>query len=126
MLVKTSLPFNHFPLSHLHLYARRDLFISLVEDDRRLDPETGEARCLANLFNPDVYTQTGRFIALSQAETGHVFGLSRQRVSQALQILDQAGLLRIAFGADAVVDLSGLRSDVNTSEFGLALRGSGY
>ena len=108
MLVKTSLPFNHSPLSHLHLYARRDLFISLVEDDRRLDPETREARCLANLFNPDVYPQTGRFIALSEAEIGHLFGLSRQRVSQALQTLEQAGLLRIAFGEVAVVDLFGL------------------
>ncbi len=62
-LVQTSLPFNHFLLSHLN--ARLGLFISLVEYDRLLGPDARVARCLASLFNPDIYPQTGRIVKLS-------------------------------------------------------------
>lgn len=45
-LVQTSLPFNHFLLTHLN--ARLGLFISLVEYDRLLGPDARVARCLAS------------------------------------------------------------------------------
>lgn len=107
-LVHTSLPFNHFLLTHLN--ARLGLFISLVEYDRLLGPDARVARCLASLFNPDIYPQTGRFVALSQEEIGHLSGLSRQRANRALHQLESAGLLRIEFGGVTVLDLPGLRS----------------
>ena len=107
-LVQTSLPFNHFLLAHLN--ARLGLFISLVENDRLLGPKARVARCLASLFNPDIYPRTGRFIVLSQEESGHLAGLSRQRANRALQTLEQAGLLRIEFGGVTVNDLPGLRT----------------
>jgi CRP/FNR family transcriptional regulator, cyclic AMP receptor protein len=107
-LVQTSLPFNHFLLSHLN--ARLGLFISLVEYDRLLGPDARVARCLASLFNPDIYPQTGRIIKLSQEEIGHLSGLSRQRANQALHLLEKAGLLQIEFGGVSVTDLAGLRS----------------
>jgi CRP/FNR family transcriptional regulator, cyclic AMP receptor protein len=107
-LVQTSLPFNHFLLSHLN--ARLGLFISMVEYDRLLGPDARVARCLASLFNPDIYPQTGRFVKLSQEEIGHLSGLSRQRANQALQLLEKAGLLHIEFGGVSVSDLAGLRS----------------
>ncbi len=107
-LVQTSLPFNHFLLSHLN--ARLGLFISLVEYDRLLGPEARVARCLASLFNPDIYPQTGRFVKLSQEEIGHLSALSRQRANRALQQLNNAGLLRIEFGGVTILDLPGLRN----------------
>ena len=107
-LVQTSLPFNHFLLAHLN--ARLGLFISLVEYDRLLGPEARVARCIASLFNPDIYPQTGRFVALSQEEIGHLSGLSRQRANKALQALEKVGLIRIVFGGVTVTDLPGLRT----------------
>lgn len=112
-LVQTSLPFNHFLLTHLN--ARLGLFISLVEYDRLLGPDARVARCLASLFNPDIYPQTGRFVKLSQEEIGHLSGLSRQRANQALQLLEKVGLLQIEFGGVSVTDLPGLRSYNGTS-----------
>lgn len=106
-LVQTSLPFNHFLLAHLN--ARLGLFISLVEYDRLLGPDARVARCLASLFNPDIYPQTGRFVELSQEEIGHLSALSRQRANKALHELEKAGLLRIEFGGVTVLDLPGLR-----------------
>ncbi len=107
-LVQTSLPFNHFLLTHLN--ARLGLFISLMEYDRLLGPEARLARCLASLFNPDIYPRTSRFVELSQEEIGHLSALSRQRANAALQALEKAGLLRIEFGGVTVLDLPGLRS----------------
>lgn len=106
-LVQTSLPFNHFLLSHLN--ARLGLFISLVEYDRLLGPDARVARWLASLFNPDIYPQVGRFIQLSQEEIGHLSALSRQRANRALHHLEEAGLLRVEFGGVTVLDLEGLR-----------------
>jgi len=106
-LVQTSLPFNHFLLAHLN--ARLGLFISLVEYDRLLGPDARVARCLASLFNPDIYPQMGRFVELSQEEIGHLSALSRQRANKALHELEKAGLLRIEFGGVTVLDLPGLR-----------------
>lgn len=107
-LVQTSLPFNHFLLAHLN--ARLGLFISLMEYDRLLGPDARVARCLASLFNPDIYPQTGRFVELSQEEIGHLSALSRQRANKALHALEKAGLLRVEFGGVTVLDLPGLRS----------------
>lgn len=107
-LVQTSLPFNHFLLAHLN--ARLGLFISLVEYDRLLGPDARVARCLASLFNPDIYPQPGRFVELSQEEIGHLSALSRQRANRALHQLEKAGLLRVEFGGVTVLDLPGLRS----------------
>ena len=115
-LVNTSLPFNRFLLSHVN--ARLGLFISLLEYDRLLGPDARVARCLASLFNPDLYPQTGRFIQLSQEEIGHLSALSRQRANEALHELEKAGLLRIEFGGVTVLDLPGLRSYSSTADAG--------
>jgi CRP-like cAMP-binding protein len=107
-LVQTSLPFNHFLLAHLN--ARLALFISLVEYDRLLGPDARVARCLASLFDPNLYPHTGLFLELSQEEIGHLSALSRQRANEALHELERAGLLRCEFGGVSVLDLQGLRS----------------
>lgn len=113
-LVATSMSFNHFLLSHLN--ARLSLFIGLAEFDRLLGPEARVARCLASLFDPDLYPRSGDFVQLSQEEIGLLSALSRQRTNEALHALERAGLLRVEFGGVTVLDLRGLRRHVDTSE----------
>lgn len=107
-LVSTSLPFNRFLLSQLN--ARLSLFISLVEYDRLLGPEARVARCLASLFDPDLYPRAGNFVQLSQEEIGLLAAVSRQRANEALHELERAGLLRVGFGGVTVLDLARLRA----------------
>ena len=107
-LVSTSLPFNRFLLSHLN--ARLSLFIGLVEFDRLLCPDARVARCLASLFDRDLYPSASLVVKLSQDEIGLLSSVSRQRTNKALHGLERAGLLRVEFGAVTVLDLAGLRS----------------
>lgn len=107
-LVSTNLAFNRFLLSHLN--ARLSLFIGLVEFDRLFGPEARVARCLASLFDPDLYPLAGNFIQLSQEEIGLLCAVSRQRTNEALHELERDGLLRVEFGGVTVLDLPGLRS----------------
>lgn len=107
-LVSTSLAFNRYLLSHLN--ARLSLFIGLVEYDRLLGPDARVARCLASLFDPDLYPRTSNFIQLSQEEIGLLSAVSRQRTNESLHLLERAGLLSVAFGGVTVLDLPGLRS----------------
>lgn len=123
-LVSTSLPFNHFLLSHIN--ARLSLFIGLVEYDRLLGPEARIARCLASLFDANLYPQADDFVRLSQEEIGLLSAVSRQRTNKALQALQQAGLLRVEFGGVRVLDLCGLRRcEGLPASLALSRRGSG-
>ena len=106
-LVSTNLAFNRFLLAQLN--ARLSLFIGLVEFDRLLGPDARVARCLASLFDPDLYPSAGSFVHLSQEEIGLLSAVSRQRANEALHELERAGLLRIEFGGVTVLDLPGLR-----------------
>ena len=106
-LVSTSLAFNHFLL--LHLNARLSLFVGLVEYDRLLGPDARVARCLASLFDPDLYPHADCHVQLSQEEIGLLSAVSRQRTNEALHELERAGLLTIEFGSVTVRDVPGLR-----------------
>jgi CRP/FNR family cyclic AMP-dependent transcriptional regulator len=106
-LLNTSLPFNRFLLVQLN--ERLGQFIGMLETQRLDDPDARVARCLAGLFNPILYPGIERKLEVSQEEIGFLVGISRQRVNQALQNLQQAGLLRIDYGAVVVDDLEGLR-----------------
>ena len=112
-LVSTSLAFNRFLLSHLN--ARLSLFIGLVEFDRLLGPDARVARCLASLFDPDLYPHAGCAVQLSQEEVGLLSSVPRQRTNQALHELERAGLLRIEFRGVTVLNLARLRSYSGTS-----------
>jgi len=107
-MVETSLPFNRFLLGHLN--ARLSLFVGLVEYDRLLGPDARVARCLACLFDSDLYPPTHSFVALSQEEIGLLAAVSRARANESLHRLGRAGLLRIEFGGVTVLDLQGLRA----------------
>lgn len=107
-LLSTNLAFSRFLM--LHLNARLSLFIGLVEYDRLLRPDARVARCLASLFDPNLYPRAGDFVHLNQEEIGLLSAVSRQRTNEALHQLERAGLLRVEFGGVTVLDLAGLRS----------------
>jgi CRP-like cAMP-binding protein len=107
-LLDQSPAFNRFLVMQLN--ERLGQFIALVEHDRLLGPDARLARCLAGLFNPVLYAGIGNSLLMSQEELGQLVGLSRQRVNQALKVLEQAGLLRIDYGGVTVLDLPGLRT----------------
>jgi CRP-like cAMP-binding protein len=106
-LLNTSLPFNRFLLVQLN--ERLGQFIGMLETQRLDDPDARVARCIAALFNPILYPGIERKLEVSQEEIGFLVGISRQRVNQALRNLQQAGLLRIDYGAVLIDDLEGLR-----------------
>ncbi len=105
-LLENSLPFTRFLLVQLN--ERLGQFIATVEWDRMLEPDARVARCIAQLFNPHLYPGTVARLQISQEEIGYLSGVSRQRVNQALQSLEKAGLVRVEYGAVTVLDLDGL------------------
>lgn len=107
-LLDSSLPFNRFLIMQLN--ERLGQFIGMVENDRLLEPDARVARALAGLFHPFLYPGTEPVIQISQEELGYLAGASRQRVNQALQVLEKAGLVKVEYSLITVVDLEGLRS----------------
>ena len=106
-LLDASIPFNRFVLSHIN--ARLSLFIGLAEFDRLLGPDARVARCLASLFDPDLYPQAEPLLQLTQDEVALLSAVSRQRANRALHELEAAGLLRVEFKGIRILDLHGLR-----------------
>ncbi len=105
-LLDSSIAFNRFVLNQLN--ERLAQFIALLESERLLDPDARVARCLAWLFNPHLYPGVEQKLSISQEEIGFLSGVSRQRVNQALQVLEKAGLLRVEYGGLTVLDLQAL------------------
>lgn len=107
-LLDNSIPFNRFLLQQLN--ERLSLFISLVEYDRMLDPDTRMARCLAAMFNPYLNPGGNMQLQISQEEIGYISSVSRQRANQSLQLLEKKKLLTVDYGGITILDLAGLRS----------------
>jgi CRP-like cAMP-binding protein len=107
-LLDTDIGFNRFLLMQLN--ERLGQFIAMVEHERLLDPDARVARSLASLYNPVLYPGQLMDVQLSQEELGYLSGVSRQRVNQALQVLEKAGLVKLEYGRIRILDLEGLRS----------------
>jgi CRP/FNR family transcriptional regulator, cyclic AMP receptor protein len=107
-LLDTSISFNRFLLMQLN--ERLAYFISMLEHERLLETDARVARCLASLFNPILYPGVGPRIAISQEEIGFLSGVSRQRVNQALQVLEREGLVAVEYGGLTILDLERLRT----------------
>jgi CRP-like cAMP-binding protein len=107
-LLDTSISFNRFLLMQLN--ERLAYFISMLEHERLLETDARVARCLASLFNPILYPGVGQRIAISQEEIGFLSGVSRQRVNQALQVLEKEGLLAVEYGGLTILDVPRLRT----------------
>jgi CRP-like cAMP-binding protein len=106
-LLDTSIAFNRFILNQLN--ERLGQFMAAFEHDRLLRPEARVARALANMCHPQLYPGHARCVEISQDELGHLVGASRQRISQALQALEKAGLIKSDYRMLTVLDLEGLR-----------------
>ena len=106
-LLDRSIAFNRFVLNQLN--ERLGQFISARETDRLGDPDTRVARNLAALFHPVLYPGVGEVLRITQQELGFLVGLSRQRVNEALRVLQAQDLIRIEYGGVRVLDLQGLR-----------------
>ncbi len=106
-LLDTDIGFNRFLLMQLN--ERLSQFIAMVEYQRLLGPDARVARSIAALFNPVLYPDQAMRIQISQEEVGYLSGVSRQRVNQALQVLEKAGLLKVEYGRIRILDLEGLR-----------------
>jgi CRP/FNR family transcriptional regulator, cyclic AMP receptor protein len=107
-LLDTNIDFNRFLL--IQLNERLGQFIAMVESERLLEPDARVARSLAGLYNPVLYPEQLTDVQLSQEELGYLSGVSRQRVNQALQHLEKAGLVKVEYGRIEILDLEGLRS----------------
>ncbi len=107
-LLDTSIEFNRFLL--LQINERLGQFIGALEHERLLGPEARVARCLAQLFNRLLYPRADNRLEISQREVGFLTGLSRQRVNQALQSLQEQGLLRVEYGRIVVLALEELET----------------
>ena len=106
-LLDRSIPFNRFVMNQLN--ERLSQFIALREIDRDNRPDNRVAGSLAALFHPVLYPGVGEVLRITQQELAWLVGLSRQRVNEALQVLQAAGLIRIDYGGLRVLDLPGLR-----------------
>lgn len=106
-LLDHSIGFNRFVMNQLN--ERLGQFIAARETDRSADPDLRVARNLAALFHPQLYPGVGSLLRITQQELAYLVGLSRQRVNQALQHLQERELIRIEYGGVRVLDLEGLR-----------------
>lgn len=106
-LLERSLPFNRFVIQQLN--ERLGQFIGARETDRMIDVDARVARSLGALFHPVLYPGVGGLLRITQQELGYLIGLSRQRINEALNSLQDRGLIRIEYGGVSVLDLEGLR-----------------
>ena len=115
-MIDRSIPFNRFVMQQLN--ERLGQFIGAREIDRMNDPDVRVARSLAALFHPLLYPGVGSLLRITQQELGYLVGLSRQRVNEALHALQGLGLIRIEYGGLRVLDLDGLRKQVERVDRG--------
>jgi CRP/FNR family transcriptional regulator, cyclic AMP receptor protein len=106
-LIERSIPFNRYLMNQLN--ERLGQFIAAREIDRMTDVDTRVARSLGALFHPVLYPGVGDLLRITQQELGYLVGLSRQRVNEALRVLQSRGLIRIEYGGVRVLDLAGLQ-----------------
>ena len=109
-LLDHSIGFNRFVMNQLN--ERLGQFISAREIDRMSSPDLRVARNLAALFNPTLYPGVGQVLRITQQEMAYLVGLSRQRVNEALRILEAQGMIRVEYGGLRVLDIAALRSSV--------------
>ena len=106
-LIDHSLGFNRFIMNQFN--ERLGQFIAAREIDRLSNPEIKVARHLAALFNPVLFPGVGEVLRITQQELAYLAGLSRQRVNEALKVLEVRQLIRIEYGGLRILDLDGLR-----------------
>ncbi|MGE4242392.1 Crp/Fnr family transcriptional regulator [Ramlibacter sp.] len=112
-LLDHSIGFNRFVMNQLN--ERLAQFIAAREIDRMTNPDQRVARSLASLFNPVLYPGVGEVLRITQQELAYLVGLSRQRVNEALSVMQAQGCIRVEYGGLRVLDLTALRSNAFVS-----------
>lgn len=105
-LFEHSAAFNRFLVHQFN--ERLAQFIALAETERTLDSTGRLARNLAWLFNPILYPDQDKTLAISQEELGLLAGMSRQIANQGLAKLEALGLLEVGHGSVTIRDLDRL------------------
>lgn len=108
-LLDHSIGFNRFVMNQLN--ERLGQFIAAREADRLNNPDARVARNLAALFNPVLFPGVGELLRITQQELAYLIGLSRQRVNEALRMLERQGAIRVEYGGLRVIDLDALRGN---------------
>jgi CRP/FNR family transcriptional regulator, cyclic AMP receptor protein len=109
-LLDHSIGFNRFVMNQLN--ERLAQFIAAREIDRMNSPDLRVARNLAALFNPVLFPGVGEVLRITQQELGYLVGLSRQRVNEALAVLEARKTIRVEYGGVRILDLEALRSNL--------------
>jgi CRP-like cAMP-binding protein len=107
-LLNENFAFNRFLL--IQINERLGQFIGNMEHDRLLSPEEKVAQSLATMFNNLLYPNTDSKLSITQEELGNLAGVSRQRVNQALQLLQDKGILTVKYGEISILDMEALRA----------------
>jgi CRP/FNR family transcriptional regulator, cyclic AMP receptor protein len=110
-LLDHSIGFNRFIMNQLN--ERLAQFIAAREIDRMNDPDLRVARSLAALFNPVLFPGVGDVLRITQQELAYLVGLSRQRVNEALAMLEEQGSIRVEYGGVRVLQFDALRSSAS-------------
>jgi CRP-like cAMP-binding protein len=105
-LLDHSIGFNRFMMNQLN--ERLGQFIAARAIDRMQSPDVRVALSLASLFNPVLYPGVGETLRITQQELAYLVGLSRQRVNEALNVLQARGSIRIEYGGVRVLKLEAL------------------
>ena len=105
-LLDESIVFNRFIMNQLN--ERLAQFIMARQIDRMTNPEQRVARSLAALFNPTLFPGVGEVLKITQQELSYLVGLSRQRVNEALNALEAAGMIRVEYGGLRILDAQAL------------------
>ncbi len=103
-----SIGFNRFIMNQLN--ERLGQFVAARETERLNSPNMRVARSLAALFNPILFPAVEDVLRITQQELAYLVGLSRQRVNEALTVLESYGAIRVAYGGLIVSDLQLLRT----------------
>jgi CRP/FNR family transcriptional regulator, cyclic AMP receptor protein len=106
-LLDRSIGFNRFVMNQLN--ERLGQFIGAREIDRLSNADERVARSLGALFHPVLYPGVGEVLRITQQELGYLVGLGRQRVNEALRVLQAAEVIRVEYGGVRVLDLERLR-----------------
>lgn len=62
------------------------------------------------MFNSLLYPNIDNKLKITQEELGNLAGVSRQRVNQALHLLQQEGILSVNYGEISILDMDALRA----------------
>ncbi|MGB7203928.1 MAG: Crp/Fnr family transcriptional regulator [Anderseniella sp.] len=109
-LFGNSVGFNRFLVQLLN--ERLGQFIAIVSRDRTGSAVERLANTIAAMYNPVLFPMTPNPLVLAQEDLGVFAGISRQMTNKCLQVLVDAGLIKIVPKGIGIIDLEGLRNFV--------------